>query len=85
MNVENIEVTIGHRCALRVMSITTRIRDSCVHVTTCSRSLDAIAWYSFDLGPVAFDVLLLACLKGVVHIVMFAPDTRESPPSPARL
>jgi hypothetical protein len=32
---------------------------------------------SCDLGPVAFDVLLLARLKGVVHLVVFAPDTRE--------
>jgi hypothetical protein len=40
---------------------------------------------SGDLGPVAFDVLLLARLKGVVHVVVFAPDARQSPPSPAWL
>jgi hypothetical protein len=40
---------------------------------------------SCDLGPAAFDVLLLALLKLVAHIIVFAPDIRESPPSPARL
>jgi hypothetical protein len=33
------------RNALRVVSITTRNLDSCVHITTCSRIVDAIAWY----------------------------------------
>jgi hypothetical protein len=47
---ESVRLTIASalfcaRCALRVVSVTTRILDSCVHVTTCSRSLHAIAWY----------------------------------------
>jgi hypothetical protein len=40
---------------------------------------------SCEVGPVAFDVLLCARREGVVHIVMFAPDTRESPLSPVRM
>jgi hypothetical protein len=40
---------------------------------------------SCEVGPVAFDVLLCACQEGVVHIVVFAPDTRESPLSAFRM